>query len=162
MKIRTATPSDLDSVFDIYARARAFMKDNGNPLQWGETYPEKEVVLDDLKNGYLYVLESADGSLAGVFAFLKDGDRVYDHIDGNWLNDKPHAAIHRVASNGTQKGIFSEILAFCLTFSDNLKIDTHTNNVVMQHVLKKHGFIECGTVFYDDISLLAFQFSKCD
>lgn len=160
MKIRNATHADLDAIFDIYEYARAFMKENGNPLQWGETYPENQVILNDLKLNQLYVIESCDGSLAGVFAFLKDGDSVYDNIDGKWLNDKPHAALHRVASNGTQKGIFTQILTFCHQFSDNIKIDTHTQNTVMQHVLKKHGFIECGTVFYDDISLLAFQFCE--
>ena len=157
MKIRNATPADLDEIFNIYACAREFMKQSGNPLQWGETYPEKEIVLADLESNSLFVIESPDASLAGVFAFLPNGDSVYDNINGKWLNDKPHSAIHRVASNGTQKGIFTQILNFCRQFSDNIKIDTHTQNLVMQHVLKKHGFIECGTVFYDDISLLAFQ-----
>ena len=160
MNVRHATHDDLEAVFDIYDHARAFMIESGNPLQWGESYPEKEVVLNDLNSDFLYVIESCDGSLCGVFAFLPNGDSVYDKIDGKWLNDRPHAAIHRVASNGTQKGIFTQILAFCRRFSDNIKIDTHTQNLVMQHVLKKHGFIECGTVFYDDISLLAFQFSN--
>ena len=160
MKIRNATNADLDAIFNIYNYARAFMKDNGNPLQWGETYPEKDVILADLDAEQLFVIETPDGSLAGVFAFLINGDSVYDNIDGKWLNDKPHAAIHRVASNGLQKGIFTQILAFCRQFSNNIKIDTHKQNAVMQHVLKKHGFIECGAVFYDDISLLAFQFCE--
>ena len=159
MKIRLATRADLDAIFDIYAWARNFMKQSGNPLQWGDTYPEKEVIFNDLNSASLYVIEAPDESLAGVFAFLREGDSVYDNLDGKWLNDKPHAAIHRVASNGAHKGIFGEILNFCLQFSNNLKIDTHEQNLVMQHVLKKHGFIECGTVFYDDISLLAFQLS---
>ena len=159
MKIRLATPADLDAVFDIYASARNFMKQSGNPLQWGDTYPEKEVILNDLNSSFLYVIEAPDGSLAGVFAFLREGDAIYDRIDGKWLNDKPHAAIHRVASNGAHRGIFGEILNFCLQFSDNLKIDTHKQNLVMQHVLKKRGFLECGTVSYDGISLLAFQLS---
>ena len=158
MKIRTATHDDLNTIFDIYTHARNFMKESGNPLQWGDTYPENEVIISDLNSNSLYVLETEEGLLAGVFAFFPDGDSVYDNIDGKWLNDKPHAAIHRVASNGTKKGIFSEILAFCRRFSNNIKIDTHKQNTVMQHVLTKHGFIECGTLFYDNISLLAFQF----
>ena len=160
MTIRNATHADLDAIFNIYDYARTFMKDNGNPLQWGETYPEKDVILADLNSKQLFVIETPDGSLAGVFAFLVNGDNVYDNIDGKWLNDKPHAAIHRVASNGTQKGIFTQIIAFCQQFSNNIKIDTHKQNTLMQHVLKKHGFIKCGTVFYDDISLLAFQFCE--
>ena len=160
MKIRQAIHADLDAIFNIYDYARDFMKQSGNPLQWGETYPEKEVILNDLAAGFLYVIEDDNSSLCGVFAFLPKGDSVYDNIDGKWLNDLPHAAIHRVASNGTQKGLFGQILAFCRQFSNNIKIDTHKQNLVMQHVLKKHGFIECGTVFYDDISLLAFQFAN--
>lgn len=159
MKIRNATRADLDAILDIYARARAFMKESGNADQWGDTYPEPSVILDDLDSNHLFVIESPDASLAGVFAFLPEGDAIYDNLNGKWLNDAPHAAIHRVASAGTQKGIFTEILAFCRRFSGNIKIDTHPQNTVMQHVLKKHGFIECGTVICDGLTLLAFQLS---
>lgn len=157
MKIRQATPNDLDAIFDIYARARAFMQENSNPNQWGDSYPPKELILSDLSSGALHVLEASDGALAGVFACFFDGDSLYDDIDGEWLNSAPYVAVHRVASSGAHKGVFSHIVNFCKGFSNNVKIDTHTENTVMQHVLLKHGFVHCGTVLCDGIPFLAFH-----
>ena len=36
MIIRKTTMEDLDEVMEIYAGARAFMAQNGNPTQWGD------------------------------------------------------------------------------------------------------------------------------
>ena len=149
MSVRNATRADLGRVLEIYEIARAYMQSTGNPTQWGATYPPKELVEQDINGGNLFVLED-EGGIYGVFAFFSEGDSVYDNIDGSWLNSLPHAAIHRVASAGTRHGVLRECVDFCLTRSNNLKIDTHTDNAVMQHQLKKVGFTECGTIYLDN------------
>lgn len=35
MEIRHAEPADLERMMEIYAQARRFMADHGNPNQWG-------------------------------------------------------------------------------------------------------------------------------
>lgn len=159
MKIRAATLNDFDEILSIYARARSFMRDNGNPTQWGDSYPSKELVRSDLEQGCLFVVVDDENTIAGVFSCFVDGDPDYDVIKGAWLNDEPYTAIHRIASAGTHKGIFTHILNYCLTFSRNVKVDTHTDNIVMQSVLKKHGFQYCGIITADGIEFIAFQFS---
>ena len=52
MDIRKTTMEDLDTVLDLYAKARQFMRENGNPDQWGQNRPPKEQVIDDKKQGY--------------------------------------------------------------------------------------------------------------
>ena len=145
MIVRNATQTDLDAIFRIYERARQYMIETGNPSQWEDRYPPKELVLKDLAGKSLYVLEE-DGALCGVFAFFPEGDPSYDSIQGAWLNSLPHGAIHRVASAGTKKGIFAACADYCLTKVNNLKIDTHKDNKVMQHQLTKYGFLPCGIV----------------
>ena len=81
-----------------------------------------------------------------MFAFFPEGDPLYDTIDGEWQNALPHAAIHRVASSGEERGILAECIEFCLSVRGNLKIDTHRDNKVMQNGLKKFGFRECGMI----------------
>ncbi len=149
MKVRNATLADLASVLEIYARARQFMKDTGNPEQWGSIYPPREVILSDISSKNLFLLVDGE-EIHGVFAFFKDGDSVYDYIDGSWLNGFEHSAIHRVASAGKTHGVLGRIVEFCLSHSNNLKIDTHPDNLVMQHSLEKLGFVHCGTVTYPD------------
>lgn len=157
MHIRTATHADLDGVYSIYARARRFMRENGNPDQWGDVYPPKELIISDLEEGRLHVLVDENGALAAVFSLFLDGDPDYDEINGAWLNELSYIAVHRVASAGTHKGVFAQILDFCLGFSSNIKIDTHFDNHIMQSILKKHGFIPCGTIRVEGMDFLAFQ-----
>ena len=145
MPIRKATRDDLEAILKIYETARGFMRSVGNPTQWGSVYPPYGLVCSDIDGESLFVLEE-NGAVYGVFAFFEGGDPLYDEIDGEWLNDLPHAAIHRVASSGERRGVLAECVGFCLGISSNLKIDTHRDNSVMRHQLKKLGFTECGTV----------------
>lgn len=162
MNVRLAEPRDSARVLEIYARARQYMKETDNPDQWGASYPPVELTLSDIREKRLYVIEDmSDGLIHGVFVFMEDGDPIYDKIVGNWLNGLPHAAIHRVASSGERRGILGECVAFCLTRSKNLKIDTHEKNAVMQHQLKKAGFVQCGLIYLENgDTRIAFQLYK--
>jgi ribosomal protein S18 acetylase RimI-like enzyme len=160
MKIRSANYTDLDEILNIYVRARSFMRENGNPDQWGDSYPQKELVISDLESGRLRVLVDEADAITGVFSCFVDGDPDYDVINGKWLNDEPYTAIHRVASAGTHKGIFDCILDYCLTFSDNIKIDTYRDNTVMQAILKKRGFVQCGYITIEGLDFITFQLVK--
>ena len=146
MNVVKATKEQLDEILDIYAGAREFMRNSGNPTQWSDGYPYPDVVERDIENGLLYVLVE-NGELFGVFAFINGKDPDYDHIDGAWLNSLPYAAIHRVASAGKRGGVVAACVEFCLGKINNLKIDTHEDNIPMQRALERIGFIRCGKVY---------------
>ncbi len=145
MITKKAKTDDLLQITHIYARARELMRNTGNANQWKNHYPTQEMILADIQNGNLYLLVDEDG-IEGVFAFFPEGDPVYNHIDGAWLNEKPHAAVHRVASAGRKKGILAECMQYCFSLSNNIKIDTHHDNKIMQHQLEKAGFSRCGII----------------
>ena len=107
--IRTARPFDWQDIMDIYANARRFMRETGNPTQWGDTFPPEELVREDLRLGRNYVCE-IDGRVQGVFAMVPGDDPTYRFILGSWLNDEPYCAVHRVASRGEVKGVASQVL----------------------------------------------------
>lgn len=50
-EFRKATKADLPAILAIYARARRLMAANGNPTQWGRTFPRESVIRDDIKCG---------------------------------------------------------------------------------------------------------------
>ena len=50
-EFRKATKADLPAILAIYARARKLMAANGNPTQWGKTFPRESVIRDDIKCG---------------------------------------------------------------------------------------------------------------
>lgn len=150
MDIRNATKDDLPEILAIYARARDFMKETGNPTQWVGGYPSREILQSDIEADALYVIEEA-GVIHGVFAFFPEGDPAYDALSARWLNDLPYGAIHRVASAGTKKGMLSACVDYCGTRASNLKIDTHKDNRVMQAALEKLGFVNCGVCNIPDV-----------
>ena len=93
MEIRKSMMEDLPRILALYEQARAFMKANGNPDQWGDSYPEEEIVRQDIEEGRSYVCET-DGEIAGVFYFSCEPDPDYARIDdGGWLNDAPYGVV---------------------------------------------------------------------
>lgn len=137
---------DLERILTIYARARRYMRENGNPNQWKDVHPPKDSLIENINEEKLYVLKE-DGIIHGVFFFDKGPDPTYDYIEGNWLNDDEYHVIHRIASSGESHGILKRCVEYCLQFTDNIKIDTHADNKIMQGALDKLGFIHCGTIY---------------
>lgn len=145
--IRKAQPADLDRILDIYAAARAFMAQAGNPDQWGDGYPYPEVVREDIALGRLYADEE-DGRICGVFMFAVGDDPTYTRIeDGAWLSDAPYAVIHRVAGDGTTPGTFRRCVDYCRSQFPHLRMDTHKDNHIMQSLLTRAGFVRCGIIY---------------
>lgn len=67
--------------------------------------------------------------------------------EGAWLNDEPYGVIHRLATNGKQKGVSEACLDWCFERWPNVRVDTHRDNKVMQHILTKYGFQRCGIIY---------------
>lgn len=166
MEIRRSTVGDHPRIMEIYARARRFMAEHGNPNQWGPTnWPPSELILDDIAKGDSYVCLNDEGEVIGVFYYVfgKDIDPCYKSItDGEWLDDSPYGVVHRIASDGSQKGVGAFCLDWAYARSGHLRIDTHGDNVVLQGLLKKLGFVRCGTIYVveDDLPRMAFEKSE--
>lgn len=145
--VRLALNSDLDVLLEIYERARLFMRQSGNLHQWTNGYPSKDLLLEDISKHQMYVVEDEDGIQAS-FVFYCGLDPCYNKIyDGKWLNDKPYGVIHRIATRGLKRHMADVVLEYCFSKIDNIRIDTHEENIPMQNFLKKHGFEHVGTIF---------------
>ena len=161
MYIRKAIFEDLGEIMDIYKSAQDFMIKTGNPNQWGHSYPKEELIKKDIANGNCYLVCDGSGP-HGVFALLDDNEPTYEYIEnGEWLNDDIYATVHRIASDGKLHGIFECAINYCKTKSDNIRIDTHKNNIIMQKQIEKHGFQKCGTIYVaDGTARIAYQWSS--
>ncbi len=162
MEIRKSMKTDFDRIMEIYAHARRFMAEHGNPNQWGPTnWPPEALLRQDIDQGNSYVCID-EGRIVGTFYFLwgKDDEPTYAAIaEGEWLDDSPYGVIHRIASDGTRKGVGEFCLNWAFDQCHHLRIDTHGDNKVMQNLLDKLGFIHCGTIYvHEDRSpRLAFE-----
>lgn len=70
---RGARHSDLEQILDIYARARKAMAASGNPTQWGDGYPPREMLEEDIDANRLFIY-TVNGRLEAVFAFILGPD----------------------------------------------------------------------------------------
>jgi hypothetical protein len=158
--VRKAVTTDLPIIENIYNLAREFMRLTGNPNQWGKTYPEKEIIKEDVARNRLYVIER-EGKTVGVFMFEIGLEPTYALIDGAWLDDGVYGVIHRVAGLPEERGIFKELFDFANVKINHLRIDTHCDNKVMQAVLKKHGFVPCGVIYLENgDARIAFEYTE--
>ncbi len=162
MIVRRSTEEDIPRMMEIYAHARAFMAEHGNPSQWGLTgWPPETLIRQDIACGNSYVCEEKDRVVGTFFyAFGKDIEPTYAEItEGKLLDDSPYGVVHRIASDGTVKGVGTFCLGWTYARCGYLRIDTHGDNRVMQGLLEKLGFVRCGTIHVeeDDFPRLAYE-----
>ena len=161
MVIRPATPADLPALRPVFEAAKGIMRADGNHDQWSAPgFPDDSLLLRDIARGGGFVIESSvmpglTGHLAAprivaYFALLPSPEPTYDVIDGAWLTDEPYGVIHRMASYPEVHGIFSTIIDYAASRFAHLRIDTHRDNRIMQHLIEKHGFTYCGIIWLED------------
>lgn len=149
--IRTSTISDIPALLQMAAASRQIMRENGNMNQWINGYPSEEVFLRDIENGNSYLI-CDDEIPVGTFAFVPSPEPTYANIyEGAWSDEaSPYYVVHRIAGFPDKKGIFDAMADFCFSHTNNLRIDTHRDNLIMQHLLKKHKFAYCGIIYLEN------------
>lgn len=147
MTLRTATEADIPAIMKILEAGRDIMLASGNLNQWPQGYPTEEMVRRDIGPGYGKVMEDG-GRIVAYFACIPSPDPTYAVIyDGAWEDDeKPYYVVHRIASFPQVHGVFKTMMEYLDALTDNIRIDTHKDNKIMQHNLAKYGFKYCGII----------------
>ena len=147
MNIRKAQMRDIDEIMNIYASAREFMRASGNPNQWGDGYPSRELIKADIESGLSYIVED-EGEIIACFFFKVGEDPTYVRIyEGEWIEGGEYGVIHRIAVKYNGRGIIARVFEFCSEISRSIRIDTHRDNIPMQRALEKNGFTRCGIIY---------------
>jgi RimJ/RimL family protein N-acetyltransferase len=164
MNIRHSTGQDLPAIMEIYRTARLFMAKRGNPNQWGPTnWPPETLLRNDIKEGNSYVCTNDNGTVIGTFYFIqgKDIEPTYREItDGAWLDDSAYGVVHRLASDGSERGIGQFCINWAFAQCGHMRIDTHTDNKVMQKLLTKLGFQRCGIIYVIEDNYPRYAYEK--
>ena len=150
MVIRKTTEADLSRIAEIYENAKRFMRESGNPNQWNSGTPSIDTAHEDMDRGVGYVVEE-NGEIVATFMFSLDGEPTYAKIyEGAWLSDEPYGVIHRIAVAEQGRGIIGFCIDECFSRCQNLRIDTHRDNLPMQRALQKRGFVYCGIIYLEN------------
>ncbi len=163
MTIRPAILTDIPQMQEIFAAARQFMVTTNNPNQWMDGYPSDEFLRRDIESRDSYVCFE-NGDIVATFLLHGGDDPTYAEIyDGAWLNNEPYATIHRIAGNGKVHGVLHAAMEFALQRYNNIRIDTHRDNHVMQRALLKEGFRYCGIIYcWSGDERLAYQYIRTE
>ena len=147
-KIRHATPVDVERIMKVLDAAKQVMRKAGNKHQWIDGYPTTQAVLNDIEHDGAMVIEDDDVVVA-YFAFLPSPEPTYSAIyEGEWLDDTmPYHVVHRMGAVPSAKGIFASAMEYCFARENNMRVDTHRDNKIMQHLFTKHGFHYCGIIY---------------
>lgn len=163
MQIRKTNISDFETILKIYDKARQYMVENGNPNQWAKNnWPPEDLVKKDIQDGKSYVCIN-DDNIVAVF-YYDFGYKIkptYNTIEnGEWIGNDNYGVVHRIATDGTVKGVGS----FCINYAYNqckhLRIDTHEDNIPMQKLLEKNNFVKCGIIYVGENKSPRIAFEK--
>lgn len=146
MPIRKAENKDIPVLLYIKMRAIERMYDQGNKLQYDfdiDSYPNHETFIEDIEEGYLYLIEENHNIEGFYFLEIKD-EKPF--INQNFINT---STVHRLfVSIGSQgKGIATKLFNHSIELSkrlnkDYLMVDTHPLNIPMNKLIKKIGFTQ--------------------
>ncbi|WP_125762961.1 GNAT family N-acetyltransferase [Companilactobacillus hulinensis] len=155
--LRQAKADDLEKVVKIINGEKNALLVRG-VNQWQRGYPDEEILKRDIEEGINYVL-ILDGSIVGTAALQQGYDKSYQDISGgSWSSesDVTYAIIHRIPVEPGHQGekLTTALIQQLLTMSYYLgyydvRIDTHPDNRVMQHVITENGFVERGIITLD-------------
>lgn len=166
LKIRKSLPEDLDRIMEIYEIARDFMKKTGNPNQWGPTnWPPRELIENDIELEKSYVCVNGENRILGTFFFIHGTDiepKYCEITEGSWIDDSAYGVIHRLATDGSQKGIGTFCINWAYDQCKHIRIDTHGDNIAMQKLVEKLGFIHCGTIYVNQDNYPRLAYEKSD
>ncbi len=148
LSVLPATMGDLNGIMGVFAQARGYMAELGNP-QWGDGFPEAPFISDKIERGLMYKVVSG-GQIAAVFSVL-DYDGDYDNIDGKWLTRGDYFVLHTVAvandfrGKGCARFIFARAEDMAAERGKiSVRMDTHEQNIPMRTLVGSLGYVYCG------------------
>ena len=150
MIIRKAQTSDLGNIMLMYKSCVAGMLKNSID-QWDATYPNAEVIMEDLI-AHTYFVALENGVIIGGINIDQNQDKTYLTID--W-EDKTNQflVVHRLAvkvefwSDGIGKSLmlFTENLVTEKGLN-SIRLDTYSGNPKAMEFYRRLGYSELGTI----------------
>ena len=145
---RKAENPDILYIWDILQQAIIRRKNDGSN-QWQDGYPNLDVVKNDIKKSYGYVLNEGK-TIIGYCAIIINDEPEYEKIEGKWLTNSEFVVVHRIAisENYLGKGLSKKIIECIEYFArkrniHSIKVDTNHDNIAMMKIFDK-----CGLVFF--------------
>lgn len=124
--------------------------------QWQNGYPDDQAIIQDIKNQCAYTV-LYEQKIIGYFALIGGIENNYLNITGNWQSDRPYLTIHRNMLKAGLRGkgygeemfLLIEKIAREMNY-DYIRVDTHADNRIMNHLLGKLDYRYAGIIYLAD------------
>ena len=150
MIIRKANKTDLDNIMKMYKSCVKGMLENGID-QWDDTYPNTEIINEDLNVGTYYVAEIY-GTIIGGVNIDKNQDDTYLALDWEDKSDS-FLVVHRlgVKEEFWNKKIGKDLMLFAEKLViekglNSIRLDTYSGNPKAMEFYRRPGYTEIGTI----------------
>lgn len=150
MKIRQAKKTDLNAIMEVYDSCVKGMIKLGID-QWDETYPNREIIQQDLLIGDYYVGIIENEIVAGIKI-----DTVQDptYLTINWADKTNNfMVVHRLCSKTKvwSQGIGKKMMDFAESLAKknncvSMRLDTYINNPKAIAFYKRIGYNQLGDI----------------
>lgn len=164
-QLKIATINDVDAIWFLLKQGIEKRKNDGSN-QWQDGYPNRDVVLNDVKHNYGVVVLNEQNTIVGYIAMIDEIEPAYEEIIGNWLSakDEKYMVFHRLIvdhinpTKGLATWILNEVEQLVIKKGvKSIKVDTNYDNVGMLRVFEKLGYTFCGKVYFRGSERLAFE-----
>lgn len=155
--MRPATVDDVPAIVATLEAGRALLAADGID-QWQDgAGPDVDLVTSDVARGWGRVF-LIGGQVAATAALIDEPEPAYDQVvEGAWQvrgdAAAPYATIHRVAVAPAFRGMHVAQRFYARLIEEarargfaEIRVDTHADNVRMQHVIASAGFTRACTV----------------
>lgn len=150
--IRRARYEDVEQIMSIIGEAQRWFCSMGIN-QWQDGYPTSDIIQKDIDLEQSYLLEEQGEVVATAVISFAEEPTYREIYEGEWLNKRAYAVVHRMAVKESLKG--GRLAARLLDYAEQLckergigdiRIDTHIDNLSMQRLIARQGFIHCGRI----------------
>lgn len=145
---------DLPLILEVIESCKRYLK-NLSIDQWQDGYPNEKIIENDIVNEVGYIITYGNEKI-GYVCLDYNEEKAYSNEKIKWKSDKKYLAIHRFAINEKYRGrhlskeIFKLFDLKAIEYKRNLRVDTHSDNKIMQKVLKNANFEFCGITYYNN------------
>lgn len=155
--MRPATVDDIPAIVATLEAGRSLLAADGIDQWQNGTGPDVDLVTEDVERGWGRVF-LVDGQVAATAALIDEPEPNYAHmLEGAWQvrgdAAAPYATIHRVAVAPAFRGMHVAQRFYARLIEEarargfaEIRVDTHADNVRMQHVIASAGFTRACTV----------------
>jgi len=159
-QVRKINVSETYQAYSIIENGRDILRRDGCS-QWQDGNPDLNRIKKYIRQGQLFGV-FIDDVLCLVGAIIcGEIESSYKYLySGEWqLYTSEYVTIHALAvKKGCEgHGLSNYFFDFVITMARNcekhniksIRLDTHPDNMRMQHLIKKRGFVYCGIVYLD-------------